>query len=268
MILLREYHAINKQTIVEAYESAATIVNDNPAVEQLLGLSDPKFFRRKPVSELKGYVENGDIIIFHSNKGSELAHVALVLDNFEKLWVASHWSIPKDKMIKITPNQIFVSSKISALKQFNEEVQEIMDRTEQQQTAITELLELSSTSVEALAGLKNEDMFDCSYDRVQELMRYTKNKRVCEYKDFSEFDIQRLEKDIVNQVYIKMNQLIQSFESSIEKYKENEEVLGMIFDYLNCFDNTTCFYSPLSSLEYLMSDSVMVSTKFRRYFEE
>ena len=66
-------------------------------------------------------------MVFHSNRGSELGHVALVLDNFEKLWVASHWSLPKEKMIKITPNRIFTSSRDSALERFNKETREVSD---------------------------------------------------------------------------------------------------------------------------------------------
>lgn len=59
-----------------------------------------------------------------------------------------------------------------------------------------------------------------------------------------------------------------SFESAIQKYKDHEEVLGIIYNFVDSFDQMSALYSPLYSLEYLANDTVTVSTKFRPFFEE
>lgn len=123
---------------------------------------------------LQGFVKTGDVLIFHSNRGSKLSHVALVLDNFEKLWVASHWSLPKEKMIKITPNRIFTSSRDSALERFNTDAQEELDSLAQKRRDISMLLDIDSITPAAIAELKKDDMFDRSYDVVIGLMQYAK----------------------------------------------------------------------------------------------
>lgn len=52
------------------------------------------------MQDLREFIRPGDIVVFRSNRGPEVAHVALVLERFdggeetEKLWVASHWSFP------------------------------------------------------------------------------------------------------------------------------------------------------------------------------
>ncbi len=66
----------------------------------------------------------------------------------------------------------------------------------------------------------------------------------------------------------RVQQLIHSFESAIVKYKESEEVLGIIYDFIDSFDQMSVFYSALYTLEYLANDTVTVSTKFRPFFVE
>lgn len=99
-------------------------------------------------------------------------------------------------------------------------------------------------------------------------MKSAKDTRELEYKEFSKFEIQDYEKEVIEKLYIQAQQLIHSFESAIEKYKENKEVLGIIYDFIDSFDQMSTFYSPLYTLEYLANDTVTVSTKFRPFFVE
>jgi hypothetical protein len=121
-VLLYLYHALSKQDVLTAY-SVATYNGDEPAVNALFGLENKAYTHTLSSEELQGFVKTGDVLIFHSNRSSSLCHVALVLDNFEKLWVASHWCLPREKMIKITPNRLFTSSKESVLERFARETQ-------------------------------------------------------------------------------------------------------------------------------------------------
>ena len=111
-------------------------------------------------------------------------------------------------------------------------------------------------------------MYDRSFEDVSGLMQYTKEKRESEYKEFSGFEIQPYEQKAVNQLYLQAQQLMNYLELAIEKYRGNEEVLGIIYDYIDSFDQMSSFYSPLYDLEYLANDTVTVSTKFRAFFQE
>ena len=104
-VLLYLYHALSKQDVLTAY-SVATYNGDEPAVNALFGLENKAYTHTLSSEELQGFVKTGDVLIFHSNRSSSLCHVALVLDNFEKLWVASHWCLPREKMIKCSSQDI------------------------------------------------------------------------------------------------------------------------------------------------------------------
>jgi hypothetical protein len=190
------------------------------------------------------------------------------LDSFEKLWVASHWSLPKEKMIKITPNRIFTLSKDNVVERFNKEIREVSDRITQYQANISSMLEIESLSPERITDLKKDYIVDRSCENVSELMQYVKEKRESEYKDFSEFEIQPYEKKAINQLYLQVRQLIESFESAIKKYREKQDVLGVVYDYIDSFEQISPFYSPLYDLEYLENDTITVSTKFRSFFQD
>jgi hypothetical protein len=261
------YHAVTKEDIRTAYRSA-NYEGDSLSVNVLFGLEDKEFTHKIPVQDLHNFVETGDVLVFHSNKGSELGHVALVLDSFEKLWVASHWSLPKEKMIKITPNRIFTLSRDSVIERFNKEIQEASDRIIQYQANISSMLEIESLSPERITDLKKDYIVDHSCEDVSELMQYVKEKRESEYKEFSEFEIQPYEKHAINQLYLQVRQLIESFESAIKKYREKQDVLGVVYDYIDSFEQISPFYSPLYDLEYLENDTITVSTKFRSFFQD
>ena len=77
------YHAITKAEIQTIYSLHN---DDTEAAHQLLGLQLGSSKQVK-AEDLASYVKTGDILVFHSNRGTELGHVALVLDNFEKLWI-------------------------------------------------------------------------------------------------------------------------------------------------------------------------------------
>ena len=194
------YHALSKQDITTAYR-AANYEGDSPAVNLLFGLEDKGCTHKIAATGLQDFVKTGDILIFHSNRGSKLSHVALVLDNFEKLWVASHWSLPRDKMIKITPNRIFTSSRDSALERFNTDTQSESDLLDQKLLDISALLEATPITPRIIAEQKKDYMFDRSYKDVSELMGYVKGKCESEYEDFSEFEIQDYEKEIIEKLY-------------------------------------------------------------------
>ncbi len=266
-VLLYMYHALSKQDITIAYR-AATYEGDNPAVTLLFGLEDKECTHQVEAKDLQDFVKTGDVLVFHSNRGSKLGHVALVLDKFEKLWVASHWSLPKEKMIKITPNRIFTSSRDSALERFNTDTQRESSSLTQKQLAISTLLDANPITPSIITELKKDYMFDRSYDDVVGLMQYAKEKRETEQNDFSGFEIQHYEQKAINQLYLQATQLIQSFENATEKYKENKEVLGIIYDFIDSFDQMSEFYSSLYALEYLANETITVSTKFRPFFVE
>jgi hypothetical protein len=99
-------------------------------------------------------------------------------------------------------------------------------------------------------------------------MQYVKEKRESEYKEFSEFEIQPYEKQAINQLYLQAGQVIEAFESAIKKYREKQDVLGVVYDYIDSFEQISPFYSPLYDLEYLENDTITVSTKFRSFFQD
>lgn len=266
-VLLYMYHALSKQDITTAYK-AATYEGDGPAVNLLFGLEDETCTHQLEAKALQDFVKTGDVLIFHSNRGSELGHVALVIDNFERLWVASHWSLPKEKMIKITPNRIFTASRDSAFEQFDTDAHKESDRLAQKQHDISVLLDIDSINPTTIAELKKDYMVDRSYDDVMGLMQQAKEKREAEYEDYSGFEIQKYERQVIQRLYAQAQQLMASFESTIEKYKDNETVLGIVYDFIDSFDQSSEFYSPLYILEYLADDTVTVSTKFRSFFDE
>jgi len=268
-VLLYMYHALSKQEITTAY-SAANYAGDQPAVNALFGLKDTSFTHEIHAKDLHNFVHTVDVLIFHSNRDSELGHVALVLDNFEKLWVASHWRLPREKMIKITPNRIFTSSKDSALARFNTDTQRESDTLSQKQREISTLRETDPAPVEPsiIAKLKKDYMINKSYDQTWAAMASAKGKFESEYAAFSEFKIQDYEKTLIAGLYAQAQQLIHSFEVAIEKYRDNENILGIIYDFIDSFEQMSEFYTPLYTLEYLANDTVTVSTKFRPFFLE
>ncbi|MBT6120642.1 hypothetical protein HOH45_04150 [bacterium] len=77
-VLLYMYHALSKQDIITAYR-AANYEGNSPAVNLLFGLEDNACTHKIAATDLKDFVKTGDILIFHSNRGSELGHVALVI---------------------------------------------------------------------------------------------------------------------------------------------------------------------------------------------
>ena len=171
-------------------------------------------------------------------------------------------------MIKITPNRIFTSSRDSALERFNTDEQRESGSLSQKQLNISALLDANPITPRILAEQNKDYMRDRSYADVSGLMKSAKDTRELEYKEFSKFEIQDYEKEVIEKLYIQAQQLMHSFESAIEKYKENEEVLGIIYDFIDSFDQMSTFYSPLCTLEYLANDTVTVSTKFRPFFVE
>ncbi len=216
---------------------------------------------------LKDVVKTGDVLVFRSNRGSELGHVALVLDNFERLWVASHWSLPREKMIKITPNRIFSAARDSAFENFNLETQCMSETLKQAQADMSKLLAMDAITPGSLAMLKQDRVRDRTYLEVSTLIGSAKEKRALEYNRFSEFKIQPYEQNSINTLYGQATEVMHSFESVMEKYKENKEVLGLVYDLVDDVDQMSTFYEGLYYLEYLASDTVTVSTKFRPFFE-
>ncbi len=74
-----------------AYETDAAIVGD------LLGLWDMS------CSGDPHDIHPGDIVIFDT-QWTEMAHVAIALEQTSKTWLLSFWSSPQEKMIKVTEN--------------------------------------------------------------------------------------------------------------------------------------------------------------------
>ncbi len=116
--------------------------------------------------------------------------------------------------------------------------------------------------------LKEVAMFAHSYEEASCLMGYTKEKHDADYNAFSEFKLPDFEKERIESLYTQAKKLMGSFEVAIEKYRDNDDVLGIVCDVIANFEQMAALYSPLDTLEYLEDETVMVSTKFRPFFIE
>lgn len=263
-VLLFLNRALTKEAIVEAYQSAST--NDTDAVTKLYGLDDTSCSFTCSSEDLQTRVEPGDVIVFHSNRYSQFAHVALVLDNFEKLWVASHWSLPKDRVLSLTPNRIFTCSKSHAIRKFEEKIDLQFERLLDRQKVLEDLVDRPE-----IAPQNSSQPFSYarSYAEVYDLFNYVREKKQNEYAEYQDIQpgFETEEKDMLNTLYDQSKLLLPIFENAIEKFKENEDVLGSIYTQLDIFDQDREYYYLLYELEYLANDTVKVSTKFRPFFE-
>ena len=261
------YHAITKSDIRETYSNLADGSGDSNAVKQLFGMETSESQNMK-AEDLRGFVKTGDILVFHSNRSQEIGHVALVLDNFEKLWVASHWCLPREKMIRLTPNRIFETSKESALRDFSTEVFTYQKELSDVQNKVSILLQLPPESDSAdLLPLRASYTTDRAFSTVKDLYESTKRKHTDLTAGLAEYALNRDEVEILDPLLKQASDLISDFEKGLNRFETNKIALGILYDHIDTFEQKELL-SPLEKLEYLVDRSVTVLSKFRPYFQE
>jgi len=263
MTLLFQYHAVTKAQIQGSYSKCADGTGDTAAVSQLFGL-DETCTQTMPAESLRKFVQTGDILVFQSNRGTEIGHVALVLDNFEKLWVVSHWCLPKEKMIRLTTNRIFETSKVGALKAFSTEVEAYKKDVAEIQERLSHLLQNTEGAV---PSFQESDVSVRGPNEVHALLEVAQSKYTGLAEELASYELKHDEVEILAPIWKQAFDLISDFRGAIEKFKGNETVLGILYDYIDSFEQKNCL-NALEKLEYLVSDTVTVSTKFRPYFQD
>lgn len=266
-VLLFNYHALTKQEIISAYSIANHYDGDMAAIKLLFSKNDDSKIVQCSTSSLADIVETGDILVFQSNRGTEMGHVALVLDNGEKLWVASHWVLPKEKMIKLTPNRILTTSKQAALSRLKDEVNDFYTRIFELNKKI-DFVKNNVGSPELIKSTFSEDQI--SPKTVQDA-RDLYNRIIQKHKDINSdynfYQITEEERDIISPLVDLVRSTIRLFRDTRHQFQNNNIILGIIYDIMDSFEQLPAFSSPLSSSEYLVGDSVTVYTSFRPFFE-
>lgn len=121
MVVLYLYNALDKKEVQRDYD---LLKADTTAAKRILGFDTPETFSVVKFGDLDSAVQPGDILAFKSNTSLEMAHVAIVLEKFEKLWLVSYWRYPREKILRITPDRLILASETTALSEYDEKIAE------------------------------------------------------------------------------------------------------------------------------------------------
>lgn len=101
------YNAFDKHELLDEFREGKraapgkAIERDADIISSFLGFWTPE----NKVDRIED-VKPGDIISFKSQYGTENAHVAIVFEEGESVKLGSFWTIPKEKMILVSPEKI------------------------------------------------------------------------------------------------------------------------------------------------------------------
>lgn len=243
MVMLYFYGGLITSDIKTTYAASATTVSDGNAAQKVLGLDTAQEIQ---VDQIDAFVQPGDVLEFTSTRGEHLAHVVLVLENDAKARTASHWIVPKSKMLTITPSKIISAAHKKA--QYN-----FADKNSIVLLKINALLESTRNDFQTLGQpdpRKEEitgELLACiemikqnlpRYINADEQKLYDENMRTIEFLRLSI-------KEILSRV---------PFED--KRYGEAVQKLTSFFDEINLIEE----------INLLNDTTVRISTKFRDHF--
>ena len=254
MVVLNFYGGLSKEQILACYTLNADYSDTAPA-RNVLGLTEDQA-KQVPINDIAQEVKPGDVLEFFSATGEEMGHVALVLDNEDKTWIASHWNLPVAKMVKISTSRILFSSRNSVTSAFDKKYTEYMEAINKIKSHI-----LAQYPQQDADDEENQDLLDLvgEYSCCLPIIKAALDQHA--YND----EIQAFY-DKNMEIYVAVEALLRR----ILSLKVSDKALAALSEYVS--ENIGPLVSTdivlLNDLDMLSDANARVSTKFRPYFEQ